>query len=112
MAKFIIEDEILFTNKKIFKDSEEHCYTCKCYDGVAVCEPTDENEGLPMLIATYPKKAEVRKNKELCREILEYRGLWYMVASDITYGDIMLKLGKLTKVTDEAILTALKEITK
>lgn len=112
MAKFILEEEILFTNKKIFKDSEEHCYTCKCYDGVAVCEPTDESEGLPMLIATYPKKAEVRKNKELCREILEYRGLWYMVASDLTYGDIMLKLGKLTKVTDEAILTALKEITK
>lgn len=111
MAKFIVEDEILFTNKKIFKDSEEHSYTCKCYDGVAVCEPTCE-DGLPMLIATYPKKAEVRKNKELCREILEYRGLWYMVASDITYGDIMLKMGKLTKVTDEVVLTALKEITK
>ena len=111
MAKFILEDEILFTNKKIFKDSEEHCYTCKCYDGVAVCEPTYEKY-LPMLIATYPKKADVRKDKELCRAILEYRGLWDLTAAQITYGDIMLKLGKLTKVTDEAILTALKEITK
>lgn len=111
MAKFILENEILFTNKKIFKDSEEHCYTCKCYDGVAVCEPTDE-EGLPMLIATYPKKEEIRKDTELCREILEYRGLWDLTASQITYGDIMMLLGKLTKVTDEAMLSALKEITK
>ena len=111
MAKFILEEEILFTNKKIFKDSEEHCYTCKCYDGVAVCEPTYEDE-LPMLIATYPKKADVRKDKELCRSILEYRGLWDLTASQITFGDIMLKMGKLTKVTDEAILTALKELSK
>lgn len=111
MAKFILEDEILFTSKKIFKDSEEHSYTCKCYDGVAVCDPTDE-EGLPMLIATYPKKADVRKDKELCREILDYRGLWDLKASQITYGDIMLKMGKLAMVSDETIQTALKEITK
>jgi hypothetical protein len=65
-----------------------------------------------MLIATYPKKEDVRKDKELCRDILDYRGLWDLKASQITYGDIMLKMGKLTKVTDETILTALKEITK
>jgi hypothetical protein len=65
-----------------------------------------------MLIATYPKKEDVRKDKELCMEILEYRGLWDLTPSKITYGDIMLKMCKLTKVTDETILTALKEITK
>ena len=106
MAKFILEDEILFTNKKIFKDSDEHCYTCKCYDGVAVCTPTDEDES-PMIVATYPKKEEVLEDKKLCREILDYRGLYDMRPSQITYGDIMLRLGKLTKVTDDSVKLAL-----
>ena len=106
MAKFILEDEILFTNKKIFKDSEEHSYTCKCYDGVAVCTPTDEDES-PMIVATYPKKEEVLKDKNLCRKILDYRGLYDTRPSQITNGDIMLKLGKLTKVTDDSVKLAL-----
>lgn len=106
MAKFILEDEILFTNKKIFKDNEEHCYTCKCYDGVAVCTPIDEDES-PMIVATYPKKEEVLKDKKLCNKILEYRGLYDMRASQINYGDIMTMLGKLTKVTDDSVKLAL-----
>jgi hypothetical protein len=61
-----------------------------------------------MIVATYPKKEEVLTDKELCRSILSYRGLYDLRNSQITYGDIMLKLGKLTKVTDSNIKTALQ----
>ena len=109
--KCVVEEEILFTNKKIFKDNEEHSYTCRCFDGVAVCTPTDEADQ-PMIVATYPKKKEVLSDKELCRAILDYRGLYDLRNSQITYGDIMLKLGELTKVTDSNIKTALQLMAK
>lgn len=109
--KCVVEEEILFTNKRIFKDDEEHSYTCRCYDGVAVCTPTDEADQ-PMIVATYPKKEEVLTDKELCHSILSYRGLYDLRNSQITYGDIMLKLGKLTKVTDSNIKTALQLMAK
>ena len=109
----VIEDEILFTNKKIFKNNEEYSYTCKCYDGVAICTPTpndeDEDEvNLPMIIATYPKRKDVLLDSELCRSILDYRGLYDVRRNQITFGDIMLKLGKLTKVKDSEIELALQ----
>lgn len=117
MEKFtlqcVIEDEILFTNKKIFKNNEEYSYTCKCYDGVAICTPTpndDEEDGinLPMIIATYPKRKDVLLDSELCRSILDYRGLYDVRKNQITFGDIMLKMGKLTKVKDFEIELALQ----
>ena len=108
----VIEDEILFTNKKIFKDNEEYSYTCKCYDGVAICTPTPDDEevvtNLPMIIATYPKRKDVLLDSELCRSILDYRGLYDLRKNQITFGDIMLKLGKLTKVKDSEIELALQ----
>ena len=108
----VIEDEILFTNKKIFKNNEEYSYTCKCYDGVAICTPTpndDEDEiNLPMIIATYPKRKDVLLDSELCRSILDYRGLYDVRKNQITFGDIMLKMGKLTKVKDFEIELALQ----
>ena len=108
----VIEDEILFTNKKIFKDNEEYSYTCKCYDGVAICTPTPDDEedetNLPMIIATYPKRKDVLLDSELCRSILDYRGLYDVRKNQITFGDIMLKLGKLTKVKDSEIELALQ----
>lgn len=116
MEKFtlqcVIEDEILFTNKKIFKNNEEYSYTCKCYDGVAICTPTpndDEDEiNLPMIIATYPKRKDVLLDSELCRSILDYRGLYDVRKNQITFGDIMLKMGKLRKVKDFEIELALQ----
>lgn len=109
----VIEDEILFTNKKIFKNNEEYSYTCKCYDGVAICTPTpnddEEDEiNLPMIIATYPKRKDVLLDSELCRSILDYRGLYDVRKNQITFGDIMLKMGKLTKVKDFEIELALQ----
>lgn len=109
----VIENDILFTNKKIFKNNEEYSYTCKCYDGVAICTPTpnddEEDEiNLPMIIATYPKRKDVLLDSELCRSILDYRGLYDVRKNQITFGDIMLKLGKLTKVKDFEIELALQ----
>lgn len=109
----VIEEEILFTNKKIFKSNEEYSYTCKCYDGVAICTPTPDDEeeddvNLPMIIATYPKRKDVLLDSELCRSILDYRGLYDVRKNQITFGDIMLKLGKLTKVKDSEIELALQ----
>lgn len=103
----VTEEDILFTNKKLFKDSNEHSYTCNCYDGVAVCTPTDE-PNLPMIVATYPKKKDVLTDNKLCEAILEYRGLYDLKKSQITFGDIMLKLGKLTSVKDNNVEAALK----
>lgn len=71
-----------------------------------MCTPIDEDES-PMIVATYPKKEEVLKDKKLCKKILEYRGLYDMRASQINYGDIMTMLGKLTKVTDDSVKLAL-----
>ena len=108
ILQFVTEEEILFTDKKIFKDNEEHSYMCKCYDGVAVCTSNDEEIELPMIVATYPKKIEVLADKELCESIRAYRGLDYTRNSQITYGDIMIKLGKLTQVKDAGISSALE----
>lgn len=104
----VVEEEILFTNKKIFKDNDEHAYKCKCYDGVAVCTPCDDEHELPMIVATYPKKKDVLSDKELCRSIRYYRGLYDLRNTQITYGDIMLKLGELSKITDEKTKMALQ----
>lgn len=116
MKKFILEEDIFFTDKKIFKDEEEHYYTCKCYDGVAICTPfydeedEEENKNSPMLIVTYPKKEDVLKNNDLCQDILTYRGLYDLKKNQIHYGDIMLYMGELTKVDSNAVELALQTI--
>lgn len=35
--KFIMEEDILLCDKKVFGDNEEHSFNCKCYDGYAEC---------------------------------------------------------------------------
>lgn len=44
MARYILEEDILLTNKKIFKDKEEHAFNFKCYDGYAEGVNTDLDE--------------------------------------------------------------------
>lgn len=114
--KYILEEEIFFVDKKIFKDENEHYYTCKCYDGVAICTPyydeydEEENKNLPMIISTYPKKKDILKDDDLSQKILDYRGLFDLRKNQIHYGDIMMYLGKLTKVDNNAIELALQTI--
>ena len=96
MGKFVIEEEVLIVNETIFGDSVEHCFDFKCYNGYAIGELSgeDDHTNVTKIKMTYPKRAEVLKNADLCEEVLEYRGLYDLKAKDITYGDIMMYAGE------------------
>ena len=97
MEKSILE-EVYFNDKKIFGDDEEHYYDVECFDGYAIATKSKvcDNDNAPAkLKVTYPKREEVVKNKKLAAEVLDYRGLDDLTAKDITFGDIMIYLGKL-----------------
>lgn len=74
-------------------------YECVCYDGIAYCvledcDCDDDNGNAPeKLVVRYPEKKDVLKDKELARDILDYRGLYDLSIKDLTYGDIMLYSG-------------------
>lgn len=99
MAKkfdYLVEEGMLFTNKKIFGDNEEHEYDVYCQDGRAIAIPAIgellEHPKSPRLLElTYPKKDELtQEQKEKC---LEYRGLYNVQASMCHVGDICMSLG-------------------
>ena len=100
MARFILEEDILLTNRKIFGDKEEHAFNCKCYDGYAECTSTDEDEKIQKVIMKYPLRKEVLADSEMWNAVLDYRGLYDCTKRNITYGDIMLKYG-IIEVVDE-----------
>jgi len=88
-----IEEEVLFTDKSFFKDSKEHCYKCECHNGYAVGTPVDED--LPKIKVEYPLRNVIVRSIARSAEVLQYRGLYDLTARDITYGDIMMKYGKI-----------------
>lgn len=93
-------EEILFTDKRLFKDNEEHAYNCTCYDGIAFCERVDyedDEEGAnkhapKRLLLGYPTMAEVRgtAKETACRD---YLGL--DKRDTLTYAHIAIKYGRL-----------------
>ena len=95
--KFVMENEILFTDVDIFKDKNEHPYDCQCYDGYAIGIPVEceENCNAPKVKLTYPLREDVLKDNRTCELILEYRGLYDLSKDDITFADIMFYCGKL-----------------
>lgn len=98
--KHVIEHHIEFSDKRFFKDNLPHLYDCKCYDGYAICyaQSNEDNVNVPpTIIVTYPKKANVLSDDNLCMSILNYRGLYDLQKEDIHFGDIMLYLGKVEK---------------
>ena len=96
-----IEENMLFTDKKIFGDNEEHEFDVFCYDGraiaiPAICELLDNvgNEKYPRLLEVlYPKKEELTDEQKI--ECLHYRGIYDQPASMCHAGDICMSLGKL-----------------
>lgn len=93
----IIEDAVMFCDKDIFGDEEEHEYYCRCHDGYAQCYPS-RSMGSPMLRLTYPKLQDVHNDEALCWKIIKYRGLDKdFETKDVHYGDVALYMGKLTK---------------
>jgi hypothetical protein len=95
--KFIMEEDILLCDKKVFGDNEEHSFNCKCYDGYAECTATDSEEKIQKVTMTYPLRKDVLKSEGMSNAVLEYRGLYDCTKKDIHYGDIMMKYGKITK---------------
>lgn len=99
-AKFdtkVITDAILVSDKKVFKDDEEHNYIFNCHDGVAFGRiSSDEKKSrFSTLIMSYPTVVELRKNPKKVDAIREYVGL--DDGDEINYHDIALKYGKLGK---------------
>ena len=101
MARYILEEDILLTNKKLFGDKEEHAFNFKCYNGYAEGINTDPDEKIQKVIMTYPLRKDVLADKEMWEAVLEYRGLYDCTKRDITYGDIMLKYGEIQVVNKE-----------
>lgn len=95
----VIESEVLFTDKRIFGDDHEHSYECDCCDGVAICTRTDPNDTtIPMQIkVTYPTLDKILADEDKCEQILRYRGLYDLKASDIHYGDVMMTFGEIER---------------
>ena len=99
MAKkfdYLVEEGMLFTDKKIFGDNEEHEYDVFCRDGHAIAIPAVgeliTNPQAPRLLElTYPKKDELTQEQK--RKCLEYRGLYNVQASMCHVGDICMSLG-------------------
>lgn len=61
--KFIMEEDILLCDKKVFGDNEEHSFNCKCYDGYAECTATDSEEKVQKVTMTYPLRKDVLKSE-------------------------------------------------
>ena len=90
-------EEILFTNKAIFKDDNEHPYNCECHDGIAYCTKVDceENANAPeKLMLGYPRMSEIKgtAKEDACRE---HRGLRH--CEPLNYADIAMRYGRLGK---------------
>lgn len=103
MDKTIFEESIEFVDEVMFGDNQVHCYDCDCEDGIAIgtlCDGEESNVAKRIRI-TYPKLAEILKDEDACKHILEYRGLYDLKPSDITYGDIMITYGEITSVLND-----------
>lgn len=99
MAKRIVKDEMLFTDKKIFGNNEEHSYNVTCDDGHAIAVPTDDEvECYPnspkQITLTYPTLEELTKEQK--RECLDYRGKVDVPTSRCNYADACMLYGKIT----------------
>ena len=99
MAKRKVKDEMLFTDKKIFGDNNEHEYNVVCDNGKGIATPTeDELECFPnspkKITLTYPTLEELTKEQK--RECLNYRGLYDVAVSRCNYADVCMSYGKLS----------------
>ena len=88
-------DEMLFTNKRIFHDKEEHSYEVISFDSFAIAHRNDdEDTSAPeYLVLHYHKMEDI--DKDLKEEILRYRFYYDWYRYKLTYDDICIYLGKL-----------------
>lgn len=101
MDKETITD-VYFSDTEMFGDDKEHYYDVECFDGHAIAtrsEYYEDHKAPYKLKVTYPKREDVLIDHYKVKEVLEYRGLYDLTADDITFSDIMLRYGKLEKVS-------------
>ena len=85
-----------------FAEYPNGTYECVCYDGIAFCTledcdcDDDDGDTPEKLVVRYPEKKDVLKDKELARDILDYRGLSDLSIKDLHFGDIMLYTGRVS----------------
>lgn len=91
----VFEEDVLFSDSNFFGDSEEHSYDMECKDGMAIGKLNDDSDAPGVIKVTYPKLDEVLSDEKLSNYVLKYRGLHDLRPEDITYGDIMMALGKI-----------------
>lgn len=92
----IDERDILFTNKKVFGDDNEHEYHCVCYDGFGYGEAIGWHDPKKRsVVVAYPTVAQLCQYPAKMEAIREFLGL--KDGEKITYGDIAIKYGKFGK---------------
>ena len=94
MAKkeYYMEEDVLISDNQVFGDNEEHSYDVKCFDGYGI---GTSNEDGTTIHLEYPTLAEVLADSDKASDVLRYRGLWDLKPSDIHYGDIMMRYGRI-----------------
>lgn len=100
--RMVIEEGILFTDKKFFKDNKEHEYTCHCRNGQALCYLIDdegEDNAPKKMVVKYPKMKDLTDRQK--DYILKYRGLYDLTRKDIHYGDVCVIYGKIAGVVNK-----------
>lgn len=86
-TKMVFENNIY-----VVLNGVEHIYNMECYNGYAIgTRAYKDDVNTPQRIRiTYPTIECVRKDYELCDDILFYRGLNNITHDNIHFGDIML----------------------
>ena len=86
---------VLFVDRNIFGDEEEHEYDCLCNDGCAAGTRVDDNDkrAPSSVVIEYPTLSSLTDEQK--DYVLKYRGLYDLTHDDITYGDVMLAYGKI-----------------
>lgn len=96
--KSILENGVYLVDNSVFNDGNEHIYDVECFDGYAIATKAvdEESENAPSrLKLSYPLRAEIVNNEDKAHKVLEYRGLYDLKPQDITFGDIMMCMGKI-----------------
>ena len=109
-TKFQLCDEMLLTDKSVFKDENEHAYRVLCYDGMAVAQPTDRelqlNPKAPkkLFLVYRPIECMTALEKAVC---LEYRGIKYTNENECGFVDVCICMGRI--VSNEVVAECVRQ---
>lgn len=85
-------------------------YDLMCFNGVAIGTLSENVPYAPReIILHYPKLEDVLNDESMCKDILEYRGLFDNKKEDIHYGDVMMRYGRVCKNTNNKVYVVTEE---